>query len=167
MSKNAVIVILTDRKVDVITTDHVLEEMADLLYVLPFGLVDPRVVIILSVCLRSETVPELHQLHSVLCSLFKHNQSINIPSIESDSITPIHDQFSEEFESHEDNLIVLMKRIQCAFNDRSEVPRIEPVKEDIKGLLIGASLADASEDIKESHDILPGTLCRLQCLTVH
>ena len=54
-----VIIVLTYRKIDIISADHILVEMADLLQVLPLRLVILRTVRILNICFSSKAIPQL------------------------------------------------------------------------------------------------------------
>ena len=64
MRENTIIIVLTDGEVDIVTANHVLVQMADLLHVLPLCLVIRRATAAAaslkkSIVLASEAIPEL------------------------------------------------------------------------------------------------------------
>lgn len=107
----AVIVVLTDGKVDVVASNHVDVEVAQLLYMLPLAFV-----LVLHL-FGAETIPQLQKLHHILCCLLEHNEPVYVPSVESNSVLPVQDEFSEKFEDHKNYLIVGMECIQSSLND--------------------------------------------------
>ena len=87
----AVIVVLTDGKVDVIASNHVDIKVAQLLDVLPLAFV-----LVLNL-FGAETIPQLQKLHYILCCLLEHDQPVYVPGVESNSVLPVQNEFSEEF----------------------------------------------------------------------
>lgn len=108
----AVIVVLTDGEVDVVASNHVDVEVAQLLYMLPFAFV-----LVLNL-FGAETIPQLQKLHHILCCLLEHDQPVYVPGVESNSVLPVQNEFSEEFEDHKNYLIVGMECVQSSLNDR-------------------------------------------------
>ena len=116
MSENAVTVVFTNGKVDVVSCDHVQVSVVDLLHDLPFALV-----LITSYLLATETVPELEELDDILGRLFEHNQTVNIPSIEPHSVLTIKYEFSEELKCDKNYFVVSMEGVEGTLDDNREV----------------------------------------------
>ena len=110
LCENGVIIVLTDCKVHIVAGYHVDIQSAQLLDVLPFAL------ILVPNLFVAETVPQLEQLDYILGSLFKHDESIDIPGVKPYTILSVQNEFSEKFENNENDLVVGMKSIQSSFN---------------------------------------------------
>ena len=91
---------------------------------LPFAFI-----LIFTKLLRSEAIPQSEQLHHVLSSLFEYDQPIDVPGVEANTILSIKHELGQELESDEYDLVVLMERIQSAFDYCREVLWIKPVEE--------------------------------------
>ena len=116
---------------------------------LPLSFIDLFTATLLqTISLTSEAVPELEELHGILCGFFKDDQPIDIPCVKADPIASIHYKFSEELESYKDDFIICMERIQSAFDNWGKILGIKPVEEDVESFLEGASLTDTSQDIE-------------------
>ena len=81
-----------------------------------------------------EAVPECQELDHVLGRLFEHYEAINAPSVEPQAVTPIEDKFGEELKHDDDHFVIVVKGIECAFNNWTQVLRIKPVEEALEGL---------------------------------
>ena len=108
-----------------------------------------------------KAVPQLEQLHNVLCTLLEDCQPIDVPCIEPDSLVPIHHQLSQEFEHHRDHLVVLVEGIEGTLHYGAEILRIEPVEEEVECLAVGHTSHDSSQDVEDLGDFL---LCSLGAL---
>ena len=79
-----------------------------------------------------EAVPQTEQLDHVFGCLFEDYQAIYAPCVKPEAIASVEDDLGEELEDTNDHLIIVMECIQCAFNYRAQVLRIEPVEEVLK-----------------------------------
>ena len=157
-----VIVVLTDRKVDIVTTDHVEEYLTKLFDVLPLALI-----LVTLHLFASEAIPKLQQLDHILGCLFEYYKSIDTPGVKSNSVLSVQHEFSEELKCNENDLIVSVERIESPFNDVREVVRIEPVKENVERLRIIATPHNTSQDVEKFHYIVSGALGRLHSSWIH
>ena len=82
--------------------------------------------------LAAEAVPKGEQLHYVLRRLFKHDQAVDVPGVEADTVHSVQHEFGKELESDEHDFIVLVERIERAFDYWGEVVRVEPVEEEVE-----------------------------------
>lgn len=129
-----VIIILTDRKVHIVTTDHVEEDLAQLFDVLPFALI-----LVALHLFASEAIPKLQELYHILGCLFEHYKSIDTPGVESHSVLSVQYEFSEKLKSDENDFVVSVERIESPLNNMGKIVRIEPVEENVERLRIIAS----------------------------
>ena len=79
-----------------------------------------------------EAVPQTEQLDYIFSRLFEDYQAIYAPCVKPEAIASVEDELGEEFEDADDHLVVVMECIQCTFNYRAQVLRIEPVEEVFK-----------------------------------
>ena len=129
-----VIIILTDRKVHIVTTDHVEEDLAQLFDVLPFALI-----LVALHLFASEAIPKLQELYHIFGCLFEHYKSIDTPGVESHSVLSVQYEFSEKLKSDENDFVVSVERIESPLNNMGKIVRIEPVEENVERLRIIAS----------------------------
>ena len=92
LRENAVVIVLTDGKVHVISCNHIQVQLTELLNVLPFGFV-----LVPLDLFASHAVPELEQLDNILCSLLEDYEPIDVPCVKSNAVLPVEYEFSEEF----------------------------------------------------------------------
>ena len=79
-----------------------------------------------------KAVPELKQLYDIFCCLLEDDQSIYAPSVKPQAIAPVKDQLCEELKHADDYFIVVMESIQSAFNDWTEILRVQPIEKVLK-----------------------------------
>ena len=71
-----------------------------------------------------EALPESQELNHIFGSLFEHDQTIDIPRIESESTIAIEDELGEKLEYYDHDLVIIMKGIQSTLHDRTKVLRV-------------------------------------------
>ena len=129
MGEHFVVVVLADCEVYVVAVDHVRVQLAQDADVLPLLLVR-----ILPAVFLLKALPERQQLYHVLCSLFEHNEPVNAPSIEAQTVIATHNKLLEELESHADDFVIVVECIERAFNNQRKVVWIEPLEEQVECL---------------------------------
>lgn len=100
---------------------------------------------------RLETIPQLQQLNHDFSCFFEHNESINAPSIKSESVVPVENELCQELEYTLHNLIILVECIESPLNDWTEELRVEPIKEKLESAIGDKSPDYAFEDVEQFH----------------
>lgn len=160
--EDAVVVVLADGEINVVSRNHVVVQRAQLLQVQPL----PLVRVLLHVFFL-KALPQLQKLHCVLRRLLEYDQAVDVPSIEAHSVVPVVDQLSEEFEGDDDDLVIGVEGIEAALDDGREELGVKPVEENVEGLGVAEAAQDAAQDVEEPHDVLAHARRLLHGLRLH
>jgi len=148
LREDIVRVILAKREVDVVSGNHIVVECAQLLQVLPL--------LFVRVALHSfvaKAIPQRHQLNHVLRCFLEHDQAVDVPGVEPDSIVAVVHELGQELQADQHNLIVIIECIQRTFYDHTQVLRVEPVKEDVEIFGLIQTPEHSSEHVEDLGDL--------------
>lgn len=138
-------IVLTDREVNKVSGYAVKVNVHEVVKELQPILVDVTLH-----CLLGERLCPLEVLDRDLRGLFEDNQPVNIPGVETQPAATIVHKLGQEFEDHENHVIILDHGRESLSDDGEEF-WVEPVEEEREVLLGIQPMHYASQYVKQLH----------------